>query len=147
MRLAVLWRGIVLWLMGAVAALAQEAWVQIEARPTLAEAEERARAYASLFPNVAGFSLDSGWYAIALGPYTPDAASVQLGLLKGEGLIPNDSYVDESGRFESQFWPVGGAAAAPAPVPAPLPEVTEPETETVLPAPTPDETPEEARQS
>jgi peptidoglycan hydrolase-like protein with peptidoglycan-binding domain len=158
MRLAVLWGGIVLWLAGAVATLAQEAWVQIEARPTLAEAEERARAYASLFPNVAGFSLDSGWYAIAIGPYSRDAASVQLGLLKGEGLIPNDSYMAEGDHFVRQFWPVGGAAAAPAPVtdPAPLtepapgaalPEVTEPEAETVLLAPVPDETPEQARQS
>lgn len=152
MRLAVLWGGIVLWLMGAVAALAQEAWVQIEARPTLAEAEERARAYASLFPNVVGYSLDSGWYAIALGPYSRDAASIQLGLLKGEGLIPNDSYLAEADHFGSQFWPVGGAASAPAPVTAPapeavLPEVAEPEAETVLLAPIPDETPEEARAS
>lgn len=157
MRLAVLWAGIVLWLAGAVAALAQQAWVQIEARPTLAEAEERARAYASLFPNVAGFSLASGWYAVALGPYARDAAAVQMRLLKGEGLIPNDSYLARPDHFGRQFWPVGAAAAAPAPVtePAPeaalpegaVPEVAAPGTESVLLAPLPDETPEEARMS
>lgn len=152
MRFAVLWGGIVLWLMGAVAALAQQSWIQIEARPTLAEAEERARAYANLFPNVAGFALDSGWYAIALGPYAPDAASVQLSLMRGEGLIPDDSYLAEDSHFGTQFWPVGGAVPAPAPVTEPLPEATAPETaapetETVLLAPLPDETPEEARVS
>lgn len=150
MRLAVLCAGFVLWLAGA--AVAQQAWVQIEARPTLAEAEERARAYANLFPNVAGFALDSGWYAIALGPYAREAAAVQMSLLKGEGLIPNDSYLAEPDHFGRQFWPVGGAATAPAPVtePAPeaaLPEMDVPGTETVLLAPLPDETPEEARMS
>lgn len=149
MRFAVLWAGIGLWLAGAIAAFAQS-WVQIEARPTLAEAEERARAYANLFPNVAGFALGSGWYAIALGPYTLDEASVQLGLLRGEGLIPNDSYLAEVDHFGKQFWPVGGAVTAPAPLtdPAPealLPEPAAPGTETVLLAPLPDETPEEAR--
>ena len=152
MRLAVLWAGIVLWLAGAVTAVAQQSWVQIEARPTLAEAEERARAYSNLFPNVAGFTLGSGWYAIALGPYARDAAAVQMSLLKGEGLIPDDSYLAEADKFGRQFWPVGGAALAPAPVtePAPealLPEPALPETETVLLAPLPDETPEEARRS
>jgi len=36
---------------------------------TLAEAQERARGYAARFDNVAGFRLNSGWYALALGPY------------------------------------------------------------------------------
>ncbi|TAG08687.1 MAG: peptidoglycan-binding protein, partial [Rhodobacterales bacterium] len=50
-------------------ARAQEAnvWVQIEAQPDLAGAEDRARAYAARFPETSGFRLRSGWYAIVLG--------------------------------------------------------------------------------
>lgn len=130
-----------------------QVWVQIEARPTLAEAEERARAYAGVFPNVAGFAIATGWYAIALGPWSEAEAARQLEVLKGERLIPADSYIAFQSRFGQRFWPVAGAAALPAlpplsetpPLPetAPLPEVA-PETALV---PLPDETPAEARAS
>ena len=43
------------------------AWLQIDAQPTEAEAEESARYYESFLPDVAGFALASGWYVIALG--------------------------------------------------------------------------------
>ena len=42
------------------------AWLQIDAQPTEAEAEESARYYESFLPDVAGFALASGWYVIAL---------------------------------------------------------------------------------
>ena len=44
-------------------------WVQIEAHPTLAQATDRARAYANSLEDVNGFALGGGWYGIALGPY------------------------------------------------------------------------------
>ncbi|MBE2278734.1 MAG: hypothetical protein IAE87_20870 [Rhodobacteraceae bacterium] len=44
-------------------------WLQIEAQPTLDEAISRAGAYAGAFPNVVGYRLTSGWFAIVLGPY------------------------------------------------------------------------------
>jgi hypothetical protein len=151
MRLSRLWVGIALWLAASAASWAQQSWVQIEARPTLSEAEERARAYANVFPNVAAFAMTTGWYAIALGPYSETEAAVQLQLLKGERLIPSDSYLSDGSRFARQFWPVGGATAAAAPAADPLPEAsaegtTEPAI-AVLPAPLPDETPAEARRS
>ncbi|MDZ4273900.1 MAG: SPOR domain-containing protein, partial [Erythrobacter sp.] len=84
--------GMLIGVMAAAAAPAQEAWVQIEAQPTLREAENRAQAYAGVFPDVAGFAMTTGWYAIVLGPYPPAEAERRLGLLKGEGMIPADSY-------------------------------------------------------
>lgn len=63
-------------------------WVQIEARPTEAEADERARAYAEVFPDVAGYRLSSGWYAIVLGPYGTDVARLRLQDLLEAGMIP-----------------------------------------------------------
>ncbi|SDI56255.1 Putative peptidoglycan binding domain-containing protein [Lutimaribacter saemankumensis] len=135
------------------AAVAQEdvVWVQIEAQPTLAEAEARARAYAADLPDVNGFSLGGGWYAIALGPYARNDAEQVLQVYRAEGSIPRDSFIAFSRNFGQQFWPVGAnamnqpatnapqsdtATAASEPEPTPLPEVQ--------PA---DETPREARAS
>ena len=52
------------------AALAQDTtvWLQIEALPGLTEAQERALAYSSLFPETSGFELRSGWFGIVIGP-------------------------------------------------------------------------------
>lgn len=104
------------------------AWVQIEARPSLAQAQERARAYSERLPNVAGFRLSSGWYAIALGPYPPLVAETQLARLRARFEIPTDSFIADGRNFGQGFWPVGGIAAPVAPVPqevapAPLPAV------------------------
>lgn len=152
MRLAVValtWAGA----LAPVAATAQDTWVQIEAQPSLAEAEARARAYAGVFPNVNGFILPSGWYAIALGPFSPNEAERQLPLLVGERMIPADSYLSDGGRFQRRFWPVGApplAAAEPA-----LPALTEPAPDpladpatadlVLIPAEPPEETLREAR--
>jgi peptidoglycan hydrolase-like protein with peptidoglycan-binding domain len=103
---AVVWLGVIVG-----AARAQDAWVQIEALPTLARAEERARAWAAVFPDVHGFRLPSGWYAIALGPYDPGTAADRLFALRAERLIPGDSFVADGGQFRARFWPAGAAAA------------------------------------
>ena len=54
------------------------AWVQIEAQPSLSEAQERIRAYASQLQDINGFAMGSGWYGIALGPYNEDDANQVL---------------------------------------------------------------------
>lgn len=136
-------------------------WVQIEAHPTLTEAESRARAYAALFPDVEGFRLRSGWYAIALGPFGTDEAAQKLRALLGERLIPGDSYLHDGSAYTQQFWPVGGASlTAPLPdvvpevVPDAVPEaggevaVADPVPEVVVEPPPPaEETPAEARRA
>ncbi|WP_050527305.1 serine protease [Pseudorhodobacter aquimaris] len=138
-----------------MAAAQDRAWVQIEARPTLAQAEERARAYASAFSDVAGFHMVSGWYAIALGPYDPDAASRRLTQLRRDNLIPADSFVTTGGQYLSGFWPLGqdpmtappiGAALPEPVVTAPLAPSTDPAT---IPQPftEPEETLQQARRS
>ncbi|WP_439140672.1 trypsin-like peptidase domain-containing protein [Planktotalea sp.] len=127
-------------------AYAQDAaWVQIEAQPSLNAAETRARVYAGTLPDVNGFSLGGGWYAIALGPYSADDAETVLREYRRAGRIPRDSFIAFSASFRQQFWPVGAnllnvtplapaltseqedttvaqapAASAPAPEPEPL---------------------------
>ena len=98
----------------AQAAIAQErVFIQIEAQPSLTQAEAALRGYASRLDNVNGFSLGGGWYGIALGPYQPDSAQALLRSLRGNGLIPRDSYLAASTEYNDQFWPVGAALNDP----------------------------------
>lgn len=99
-------------------------WLQIEAQPSPDVAEERARAYAALFPDVAGFAT-GGWYAIALGPFTDrGAADARLRQLKAEGLVPRDSFVAFGRDYREPFWPADLALPAP-PAPEGAPEAAD----------------------
>ncbi len=96
------------------AAFSQEhelVWVQIEARPTLARAQDRARSYDAQLADVNGFALGNGWYALALGPYEPDDARYLLRRFRNEGVIPPDSFIARSADYGQQFWPVGANIA------------------------------------
>jgi len=93
----------------APAALAQQnTWVQIESHPTLAEAQDRARAYETLVPDLNGFAAPSGWYSLALGPFDAATAQTTLRQLRATGLIPRDSFIADGRGFGAQFWPEGG---------------------------------------
>ena len=151
MRHALWFLVLVMSLLGARGAHAQETRVQIEAHSTLAEAEERARAYSGAFGNVAGFAMSTGWYAVALGPYSPDEAGAALTRLKSDRLIPDDSYVTDGTRFRQRYWPVAGAPSVDPAVavtePAPTEAVAEPVAQAPAPEPVaePEETQAEAR--
>jgi peptidoglycan hydrolase-like protein with peptidoglycan-binding domain len=133
------------------AATAQEqVWVQVEAQPTLDVAEERARAYAAAFPDVQGYRLRSGWYAIVLGPYGVAEGSARLADLRGENLIPNDSFIAYGRDLRDPFWPAAGAATLPAgpTVPDVTTQPLQPDTTATVDPPAPafiDETPQQAR--
>ena len=84
---------------------AEVVWVQIEARPSLEAAQERVESYAQSLPDVAGFELQGGWYAIALGPYTRADAETVIQSYRNQGLIPSDSYIALSQTYGAQYWP------------------------------------------
>lgn len=136
-------------------AYAQDAaWVQIEAQPSLNAAEGRARAYSAALPDVNGFSLGGGWYAIALGPYAPQDAEAVLGNYRNEGRIPRDSFIAFTTSFRQQFWPVGANLINVTPLTPAAPASDTVAEVTVAPEPEPtpepvasDETPREARAS
>lgn len=129
-------------------------WVQIEAQPDLNTAMDRVRAYAAVLPQIQGYHLRSGWYGIAMGPFSAAEANVQLQSLLAQNMIPPDSYVASAVSFGEQFWPVGESTAPAAPAtpeaslaPAPAePSITLTAPEP-LPSALPDETVEEARAS
>ncbi len=132
---------------GTAQAQVDRVWVQMEAHPDLATAEARVRAYSRVVQNVNGYSLRSGWYAIALGPYSQNDATNVLTTLRGQGLIPQDAYLSEPGIYAQQFWPIGANNLdAPA---APVTVIEAPEVATTPTAPVevPEETVQEARRS
>ena len=134
----------------ATGALAQnQAWLQIEAQPSLTAAQDRARAYAALFPNVAGFRVGAGWYGIVLGPYAPAAAAGRLNDLKLENMIPADSFITDGSAHGQQFWPVGQPALPETETPAvALPDPTgAPDPAPLVVVAAPDETLKQAKQS
>lgn len=140
------------WMLGVVAALAQDrVWIQIEAQPSLREAEDALRGYANVLPDVAGFQLNARWYGIAMGPYDRADAELRLARLRVQGVIPTDSYLAEPARFIRQFWPIGANDLDPARgvitaqnAPAPTLEVAAETTEAPQPV-IADETPQQAR--
>lgn len=123
-------------------------WIQIAARPSLAEAEERARDFASRLPDVSGFALGGGWYGVVLGPYARSDAERVLQVYRNERQIPGDSFIAFSRNLRSQFYPVGPVETAPVAPPvaqaAPAAPTPQPGTQ---PQPARDETPAEARRS
>lgn len=123
-------------------------WIQVEAHRSLREAEDRLRGYAGQIDGVNGFRVGANWYAVVLGPYSQDAADLQLSNLRRQGLIPRDSFLVRSRDLRQQFWPVGaGIVTAPITIPAP---VQTPVTEATAPLPPtslPDETKREAQAS
>ncbi|WP_137702988.1 serine protease [Marimonas lutisalis] len=130
------------------------AWVQIEAQPSLTQAQERVRAYAGQLPDVNGFALGGGWYGIALGPYTSEDAERVLRVYRAQGEIPGDSFIAYSSSFRQQFWPIGANILAVEPQEANPVQQAAVETDAPAPEPQPepearpvDETPAEARRS
>lgn len=119
-----------LFLFGLRAAFAQQdqgVWVQVEAQPSLREAQDRAQAYSSTLPDVNGFRLNSGWYAIVIGPYLRDDAEQVLRVYRAEGQIPADSFIAFSNSLGQQFWPIGANILDRGAITAPVQPETQPE--------------------
>ncbi len=117
--------GVVFFLISGIAnfALAQQTvWIQIEAQRSLGKAQDVARNYSGSLQQVNGFALRSGWYAIAIGPFSPVDADDVLQQLRVTRQIPVDSYIVDGTNFRRQFWPVGAATLNTQPA---TPEVSE----------------------
>jgi len=100
------------------AAAQDTVFIQIEAQPSLTQAEDSLRQYASTVQDLNGFALSGGWYAIALGPYSADEAPALLRNLRRAGLIPRDSYVARPSDYASVLARGRDHADAGQPAPA-----------------------------
>ncbi len=107
--------GLALWAAMATAALAQDGqvWIQVEMLPTLPRAQLSAEGYSQQLPDVAGYYLGSGWYGVALGPYSPEEAQAVMSNLLAEGVIPDDAVIADGEQFQQQFWPATSAGVQP----------------------------------
>ncbi|SEO02221.1 Putative peptidoglycan binding domain-containing protein [Salinihabitans flavidus] len=137
---------------GLRAAIAQQddtAFVQIEAHPSLNETQNRIQIYARSLEDVNGFSLGTGWYAIALGPYRQSDAEQVLRVLRAEGRIPRDAFIAFPSAFRQQIWPVGADSLDSTRPARDITQSDPAETEEpglpMTPPEPPDETPREAR--
>ena len=100
----------------AEASVAQDTrWIQIEAQPSLLEAETRARIYAQEFPDIQAHSIGSGWYAITLGPLPEDQADLRMSQLRARAAIPRDSFLATGANYRQRIYPIGPAPAAVTP--------------------------------
>lgn len=99
---------------GVAPSTAQEgpAWIQLEALPDLASAEESARAYSAVLGEIAGFRLGNRWYIVTVGPFSPAEAAGEMASLKAAGQIPRDAFITDGRDHGAQFWPVGAAVIA-----------------------------------
>ena len=86
-----LWGMAVLMMTTAGAAWADDAYIQLEAWRTQAEAEAAAQGWAARLPNIVTYSTGS-WTAIGLGPVEGDE-NARMAELKAEGSIPRDAYL------------------------------------------------------
>ena len=130
--------GVVFFLVSGIANLAvaqQTVWIQIEAQRSLAKAQVVARDYSGSLQQVNGFALRSGWYAIAIGPFSPVDADDVLQQLRVTRQIPGDSYIVDGTNFRRQFWPVGAATLNAQPDAPQVSEQVEEQSEIQIVAP------------
>ncbi|MQQ09445.1 peptidoglycan-binding protein [Epibacterium sp. SM1979] len=121
-------------------------WIQIAAHPSLAQAEARARDFASRLPDVSGFSLGGGWYGVVLGPYSRTDAERVLQVYRAERQIPGDSFIAFSRNLRAQFYPVGPVETTPV-IPPVAEAAPEPSQSPAVSSDFDDESPAEARRS
>ncbi len=92
---------------GAAPSWAQQkgTWIQVEAKATEAEAMERISVYSAIMPEVGGFELTNGWFAVAIGPFSSLESEFLIAQFRRTGLIPPDSYISSPDQFVRQFYP------------------------------------------
>ena len=90
-------------------------WIQIEAQPSLLEAETRARIYAQEFPDTQAHSIGSGWYAITLGRLPEDQADLRMSQLRARAAIPRDSFLATGANYRQRIYPIGPTPTAVTP--------------------------------
>ena len=104
-----------------VKAQQQSVWVQIDTQPSLRLAQDSIRRYSASVLDVNGFALGGGWYAVALGPYSPQEAQRVLREFTERGTIPADSSIEASADYGLQFWPIGAEQTDQAALPPDTP--------------------------
>ena len=98
----------------AATAWAEDAYIQLEAWRTPAEARTAAQDWAARFPDIVTYSTGT-WTAIGLGPIAEDGAATRMEALKSDRAIPADAYLVQLGDEVAITPVVAGATPTDAP--------------------------------
>jgi peptidoglycan hydrolase-like protein with peptidoglycan-binding domain len=86
---------------------AETTYIHIKAESSLKQAFSELKKYTEFLPDVNGFFLGDGKYAIALGPYEENEAKIFLRGMQSSGILPGQSYLEESTRYGDRIWHMG----------------------------------------
>jgi hypothetical protein len=79
-------------------------WIQIASRADLPSAVDIAQSVRGSFDHIRVFRSESGWFAVAAGPYSVGLATNEVARLISVGVIPKDSFVTAGERFTAVAW-------------------------------------------
>ena len=73
---------------------AEITYIHIRTEGSLRKAFEQLEKFTAFLPDVNGFFLGNGEYAIALGPYEKSEAQIFLQGMQSSGILPGESYLE-----------------------------------------------------
>lgn len=80
-------------------------WILVETNPDREEAIDRISVYEAIFPQVEGYVLTDGNFAVAVGPFSQLESEYLLGQFRRTGIIPPDSFIAEATDFTNRYYP------------------------------------------
>jgi hypothetical protein len=88
-------------------------WVQIASRATLTDAIRFAARLQMHIPNTVVFSSDTGWFAVAIGPFRYSTGAAAARQLVYSGVVPGDSFVTMGEHYGALLWGISPVASVP----------------------------------
>lgn len=104
-------------------------YIRLEAKRDEAEGREALAKWRAEFPEAGLWKLDSGWYAVAIGPMGRESAQSWLAGFKSAGRIPDDAFIsaqdDLGAPVDAGAAPDTSALPEPPPPPPVMPDTIE----------------------
>ncbi|MCI5076717.1 caspase domain-containing protein [Oricola sp.] len=89
---------------------ADEAWIQVIAKPSLEDATAIGRSYTELFPGAAVYRKTNGLYAVVVEAVDPQYAHQRMDQLKARNRIPRDSFIADETTLSELVWSARGVS-------------------------------------
>lgn len=86
---------------------AEITYIHIRTEGSLRKAFDQLEKFTAFLPDVNGFFLGNGEYAIALGPYEKSEAQIFLQGMQSSGILPGESYLEKPARYGDRVWHMG----------------------------------------
>jgi peptidoglycan hydrolase-like protein with peptidoglycan-binding domain len=86
---------------------AEITYIHIQTEGSLRKAFDQLEKFTAFLPDVNGFFLGDGEYAIALGPYEKSEAQIFLRGMQSSGILSGESYLEKPARYGDRIWHMG----------------------------------------